>query len=51
MRVSLSVMAFSESWTAARAMIPTVAALRPESRAYTGAGRISLMWETPTARA
>ena len=32
-RVSLSVMAFWASWTAASAMMPTVAALRPESRA------------------
>ena len=48
--VSLSVMAFVESWTAARAMMPTVALFRPDSRAYTGSGSVSLMCEMPTAR-
>ena len=32
-RVSLSVMAFVESWTAAKAMMPTVALFRPDKSA------------------
>ena len=46
-RVALSVMAFSDSCTAARAMMPTVAALRPERRAYASAGRTEPIEETP----
>ncbi len=49
MRVNVSLMAFCESWIAARAMIPTVAALRPVIRAYTGAGRVSSTRWMPTA--
>lgn len=45
--VSLSVMAFFDSCTAARAMIPTVAALSPLKRAYTGPGSCSWTLATP----
>lgn len=48
--VTLSVIARSDSRTAARAMIPTVAALRPERRAYTGLGRVSPTCAMPTER-
>src|SRR5579871_1291484 len=46
-RVSLSVMAFSDSSTAARAIIPTVAALRPDRRAYASEGKVDPILETP----
>ena len=41
-------MARSESRTAARAMMPTVAALRPDRSAYTGAGKMVPICATPT---
>lgn len=45
-----SVIAFFESCTAARAMIPTVAALIPERRAYAGPGSVSPIFCTPRDR-
>ena len=48
--VSLSVIAFLESSTAAKAIIPTVAALSPDKRAYTGRGRVDPILETPIER-
>ena len=50
-RVSLSVMAFWLNCTAASNTIPTVAALRPDSRAYTGSGRLVLTLWIPRERA
>ena len=50
-RVSLSVMAFLASWTAANIMMPTVAAFKPDINAKTGAGKVSPTRATPTDRA
>lgn len=48
--MSLSVIAFSARRTAAKAMIPTVAALSPDSKAYTGIGSVFPTREMPTDR-
>lgn len=48
--VHLSVMTFCDNWTAASATIPTVAALRPERRAYTASGNVSPIRETPNEK-
>lgn len=49
-RVSRSVITFSASRTAAKAMRPTVAALSPDNRAYTGMGSVDPTREMPTDR-
>lgn len=49
-RVSLSVIARSDELTAVRAIMPTVAALRPDKSGYTGSGSVSPTRDIPTAR-
>lgn len=48
MRVSLSVIARPARFTAAKAIIPTVAAFNPDKREYTGSGRVLPTREMPT---